>query len=229
MNKKVCGKCGNYFDDNLVDCPFCSANNSNEFNIPNLFLDSNNTVEEKKESVINNSNTTNNIVNNVNSFNTINNNNTNNAYDKYEGLNKINYEQNNSPKSSIIIEQNNVPSTNNDNQIKTNNTQVKKRKKKRKINELFSFLLLIQGMILLFIVILSAFTEFNIIVFCHYILTSILLTMAFNFCYRNKNIGIILSLVASISMICMFLEGDYVSAVIGIYILTFSFVNLLKK
>ena len=85
MNKKVCGRCGNFFDDNLVDCPFCNSNNNTGYNVHNQFMNSNN-----NEVQLNNQN--NNIYNN--------------AYDKFDGINKINYEYNKGPKSSIIMDTN---------------------------------------------------------------------------------------------------------------------------
>ena len=206
MNKKVCGNCGNYYDENIIQCPFCGFQENNSgYNVPNMFMDSNNNAQ----------------VNNLN-----------NSFDKFEGLNKINYEYNaDRPKSSIIMEQTEADPLMEEKLAKINkrNEQVKRRKKKKKINGYFSFLLLIQSMILLFIIIISSINDLNIPVLCHYSITSIVLAIAFNFSYRNKETGIFLSIIASISMICMFIEGDYISAVIGVYILFYSFAFLIKK
>ncbi len=212
MNKKVCGKCGSLYDDNLANCPYCESNYNNSFNIKNLLLNE----ENQKQ----NNDIDNNLNNNLN----------NNSFDKYEGLNKLNYEHREGPKESIIFE-------NNDDQIieekieKINkkNSSLKRRKKKKRINQYFCALLLIQSMILLFIIILSSINDLNIPVLCHYAITSIVLMISFSLSYRNKELGIILSSLASVSMICMFIEGDTISVVIGVYILVYSFINLIRK
>ena len=202
MNKKVCGNCGNYYDENIIQCPFCGFQDNNGFNVQN------------------------------NNMNNQNNNYIDNSFDKFEGLNKINYEYNeNSPKSSIIMEQSPIDPKMEEKLEKINrrNEHLKRRKKKKKINGYFNFLLLIQSMILLFIIIISSINDLNIPVLCHYAITSIVLAVAFNFSYRNKELGIYLSMMAAISMICMYIEGDYISAVIGVYILFYSFAFLIKK
>ena len=58
MNKKVCGICGNYFDENLINCPFCNPNNIGS-NPQNLFegQNTNQPIENQNNNYIDNSNT----------------------------------------------------------------------------------------------------------------------------------------------------------------------------
>lgn len=111
--------------------------------------------------------------------------------------------------------------------IKTRNTSLKKNK--RKNNQLYSYLLLLMAMILLFIIIFSCIQGFDLLPFSHYMFTIISLFIAFNLSYRNIETGYYIGLISSISMIVMVYEGDYISAIIGIYIFASSFRFLIKK
>lgn len=111
--------------------------------------------------------------------------------------------------------------------IKNRNTSLKKNK--RKNNQLYSYLLLLMAMILLFIIIFSCIQGFILLPFIHYIFTVISLFIAFNLSYRNIEAGYFIGLISSIAMILMVYEGDYISAIIGIYIFASSFRYLIKK
>ena len=172
MNKIVCSKCGNSYEDFFDDCPYCKSQsielkeNKIEESSSSIIFDSCNEEElQKKEEIINKRN---------------------------QSIKKINKKVNNN-------------------------------------NKLFSYLMLVMGMILLFIIIFSSILGFVLIPFVHYILTILLLFLSFSLTNQNIEIGYFTATVASLSMILMIYERDYISAIIGIYIFISSFKYLLKK
>ena len=203
MDKKKCDKCGNVYDKNLDKCPKCANSLNDDFNINNPFLKLSKTYKEEKAL----------------------------EEEKKEPIEK---------KEDIILNELNIKAITEE--AKTSKKEEKiekqitiiekksvKKKKNSKNNSFFSYLLLILGMILLFIAILSTIIEFSLPLLCHYIGTVVVLMIAFNLTIRNKKIGYYFALLASISMICMFFECDYISAIIGVYIFTSSFVYLAKN
>lgn len=113
--------------------------------------------------------------------------------------------------------------------INKRNQSIKNINKKKQNNSLYSYLLLVMGMILLFIIIFSTILEFSMIPFVHYILTVLFLFLSFSLTFQENDIGYYTAILASISMIFMIYERDYISALIGVYIFTSSFRCLIKK
>ena len=101
--------------------------------------------------------------------------------------------------------------------------------KKKKNNKFLSYFLLIEAFTLLLIIIFYSLNEFVLIPFIHYVLTSLVMTIAFGLVYRDKEIGCYLAIISAVSMICMLYERDYISSVIGVYLFTSSFVYLIKR
>lgn len=216
MNNKKCGNCGNEYDESLNVCPFC--NYKSEYNVKNMFLNSNeknynDTVSAVKERIADLSN-----IHKIDNKPIID--------SKTEELNNSVNDQisNNNQKQKYSDEKLEKKLET----INKRNASLKKNKKKEK-NNFYSFFLLIIGMILLFIIVFSTINEFDIIPFCHYVSTVLLLMIAFSLSYRGKEIGYFLAVIASISMIFMINECDYISSIVGIYIFTSSFKYLIKK
>ena len=84
-------------------------------------------------------------------------------------------------------------------------------------------------MIILFIIVFSCLYQFDVIILIHYLFTVLALLVSFNFLFRNKQTGYIVSLIASFSMILMLFENDYINFIIGIYVFTYSLIYLIKK
>ena len=204
MNKKVCDKCGNSYDETLDKCPVCN-NLSSDFNVTNPFLNSTTDKQEGTSTVLETVPPTVVVMDVIN-----------NEEIKKEETNK---------KESIIFEpkiENKIEKINN------RNTSLKK-KKKKKNNTFYCYLLLIISMILLFIIILSTLNEFVAIPFFHYILTVIIFVVGFNLSYRDIEVGYFLGIVGALSMIFMIYERDYISAIVGVYIFASSFRYMIKK
>ena len=211
MDKKKCDRCGNMYDLNLDKCPICSNTTKDEFNINNPFLKLSKTYkeekakeEEKKEPI---------------------------EKKEDELLNKIDIKPVTEENKSIIESKPTKKEEKIEKQISIVEKKSVKKKKtsSKKDNSFFSYLLLVLSMILLFIVVLSSLIELSVPLLCHYCGTIVVLLIAFNFTMRGKDIGYYLSIIASVSMICMLFECDYISAIIGIYIFTSSFVYLAKN
>ena len=113
--------------------------------------------------------------------------------------------------------------------INRRNQSIKNTKKVKKNNNLYSYSLLVMGMILLFIIIFSSLLEFSLIPFVHYILTVLLLFISFSLVYQEKEIGYYTTMLSSFSMILMICERDFISFLIGLYIFVCSFRYLVKK
>ena len=197
MDNKICSKCGNSCDSNLMNCPVCGESLVRD-NVINPFQ------ELELEKIQNENNIENNTNNNVES---------NNEDDN----------------DSIIFTPGEHHINNKIDIINKRNISLKKKKKKKENNYFLSYLLLLEGMTLLFIILLSALNKFELISFIHYTGTVLLLIISFNLTYRDKDTGYYLAIVASVSMLCMLYEVDYISFAIGIFIFVSSFVYLAKK
>ena len=211
MNKKVCDKCGNSYDETLDKCPVCN-NLSSEFNITNPFLNSTTDKQEETSDVLETVPPTVVVMDVINNEDLL---------KKEETKEKVELNK----KESIIFEpkiENKIEKINN------RNTSLKK-KKKKKNNTFYCYLLLIISMILLFIIILSTLNEFVAIPFFHYILTVVILIVGFNLSYRDIDVGYFLGIVGALSMIFMIYERDYISAIVGVYIFASSFRYMIKK
>ena len=214
MNKKVCGKCGNYYDENLLDCPICNKGlATQEFNVKNVFLNMDKKEENVEDSNIQHNSlfTDNSSLQEIDDFNRINN--------EYKDFNSNNY-----VKSNIITEE----SSRETEEI----TQVKKavkKKRKKSINKYYSYFVLILSMILLFIVVISSLNDFNIPILLHYSATILSLIVVFNLTYIGDKKGFYVALISSILLMCMIIEADYISALIGVYLFTYSFAYLIKN
>lgn len=209
MNKKVCDKCGNRYDDTLDKCPNCN-DLSNSYNVKNMFLNNNDKKEENLKT------------NNINS-----------EEEPYvKGIDIIDNEELKKKNDNIQNKENSIffdPIIENKiEKINNRNTSLKKKKKKQK-NYFYSYLLLVLAMILLFIVVISSLTEFSLILFLHYALTVIILMLGFNLTFRDIDAGYFLGIVGGVSMIFMVSENDFISAIIGVYIFTSSFSYMIKK
>ena len=211
MDKIKCDKCGNMYDLNLGKCPICSNTTKDEFNINNPFLKLSKTYKEEKEKEEEKKE----------------------PIEKKEDelLNKIDIKPVTEENKSIIESKPSKKEEKIEKQISiVENKSVKKKKTSNKQNNsFFSYLLLILGMILLFIAVLSSIIELSVPLLCHYCGTVVVLMIAFNLTIRNKDFGYYLSILASVSMICMLFECDYISAIIGVYLFTSSFVYLAKN
>lgn len=216
MNNKICEKCGKPYDNLLDKCPNC---NNNEFNINNPFLNYNNEIKEEKEQV------TNNIIEN-----------------KQEDLKNIEEKkiEDNTSSDISLVDINNIEVNKDNNSsilFTPENSEEEKpkeeknvvvKKKKNKEHNYFAYLLLVEGLILLFI------TSFGIVINCpiaviiHYLLTSFSLLIAFYLINKKIKIGYYLAILASLSMVFMINEVDYINFVIGVYLSTTSIINLAK-
>ena len=102
-------------------------------------------------------------------------------------------------------------------------------KKKKSDNTLFCCLILVQAIILLLIIVFASFIDFNLVYLLHYGFAILTLMISFNFVYRRKDIGYLLTLASAISMIFMICEKDYISAAMGGVFFIASFIFLIKK
>lgn len=148
--------------------------------------------------------------------------------EKFVNLSEINNDKKESTNSSIIFNEEDLSIK--EDIINRRNESLKRKKNSfSKSKKQYSYLLLIMGMILLFIIIFSTLQEFSLVPFIHYIVTVIMLFIAFSISYQEIEFGYILGIISSLSMISMIYEGDYISAIIGIYIFISSFRFLIKK
>ena len=100
--------------------------------------------------------------------------------------------------------------------------------KKRNKASLYSYIVLILSLILLFIIALICTISFDLFVFIHYVATSFLLILTYRLSLDSKN-GYYLGIFASLSMIFMIIEKDYTNFIVGIYLFFSSFTYLRKK
>lgn len=212
MNNKVCEKCGKVYNSDITNCPNCgSFLTEQNYNIKNQFLELDlnkiNNLNKKEES-----NTIPVVEDNKEISNEL-------SKEKEEISNSIIFEPDEKYDEQIEKKINSI----------NNRNSSLKRKPKNKKNHFLSYLLLIQSLILLFIIIFSSVYNFEIIPFCHYIPTVILLLIAFNLSVRNKESGYFLAIICSVSMVCMLYERDYISSIMGIVIFLFSFEYLVRK
>ncbi len=212
MNNKVCEKCGKVYNSDITNCPNCdSLLTEQNYNIKNQFLELDlnkiNNLNKKEES-----NTIPVVEDNKEISNEL-------SKEKEEISNSIIFEPDEKYDEQIEKKINSI----------NNRNSSLKRKPKNKNNHFLSYLLLIQSLILLFIIIFSSVYNFEIIPFCHYIPTVILLLIAFNLSVRNKESGYFLAIICSVSMVCMLYERDYISSIMGIVIFLFSFEYLVRK
>lgn len=212
MNNKVCEKCGKVYNSDITSCPNCgSFLTEQNYNIKNQFLELDlnkiNNLNKKEES-----NTIPVVEDNKEISNEL-------SKEKEEISNSIIFEPDEKYDEQIEKKINSI----------NNRNSSLKRKPKNKNNHFLSYLLLIQSLILLFIIIFSSVYNFEIIPFCHYIPTVILLLIAFNLSVRNKESGYFLAIICSVSMVCMLYERDYISSIMGIVIFLFSFEYLVRK
>jgi len=199
MNRKICDYCGNEYDGNLNNCPFCTVKTNDDL----VDISSFNGIREKNESsdsiIVNKSIITNESI----------------IMEPSKEEDEIDLKL---QKKIDIIDKRNLS-------VKNAN----KRKNKTNDSKFFSYLLLVIGMTLLFIITFSSFLNFSFIPLIHYSFTILCLFIAFNFTHNDKEVGYFLSTIAAISMIIMIYEEDYISAIIGVYIFASSFRFLIKK
>ncbi len=205
MNKKVCEKCGSKSIESAKFCENCGKSFSAEpeYNIKNVFLELSEREQEKNKNT-----------------------------DIFQDVQEVKKIEVSEKKESIITEvakEENKEEEKIEKEVNKIDKKSTTKKKKKKQNKFLSYLILIEGLALLFIIIFATLEEFIPLVFFHYVITVFIMMIAFGLAYRGKELGYMLSIIASISMIFMLFERDFISVVIGAYLFTSSFVSLVKK